>query len=135
MNPAYLDTYFLGSLNLETLPDHFFIITASNPMDVKLSDLENEQRNKKLLGLIMETQCLALPVTGSSKDFTHQEHGFLVTTSKMQALLWGKEFKQRAIFEVRNDKLFILSCFGLCKEIFVGSFKGRWIGVTGEKMQ
>ena len=72
MNPAYLDTHFLGSFNLETLPDHFFIITASNPMDVKLSDLKNAQRNKKLLVSIRESQCLVLPVTGASKDLTHQ---------------------------------------------------------------
>ena len=63
--------------------------TANNPMDVKLSDLENEQRNKKLLGLIMETQCLALPVTGSSKDLTHQEHG-LFYNFKNAGITMGK---------------------------------------------
>ena len=135
MNPAYLDTHFLGSFNLETLPDHFFIITASNPMDVRLSDLKNEQRNKKLLVSIRESQCLVLPVTGASKDLTHQEQGFLVKTSKMQALIWGKEFKQRAIFEIRNDRLFILSCFVRCKDIYVGSFTDRWVGVNEEKMR
>ena len=50
-------------------------------MDVRLSDLKNEQRNKNP-GFNKESQCLVLPVTGASKDLTHQEQDFLLKLQK-----------------------------------------------------
>ena len=128
MNPEYFQTQFICSLAIDEIPAHAFIITASNPMDQRLSYKENEQRNKKLERKIRESSAICLPIIGASKDLVHREQSFLTDASKEQAILWGKEFNQRAIFEIKKDLLFIIPCIqNNLEELEIGSFYERWV--------
>jgi len=49
MNPEYFNTIFIISKEPESWPCEFAIITAHNPMDLKVSVQENNHRNQKLL--------------------------------------------------------------------------------------
>ena len=127
MNEAYLDTYFIPSFDRDQIPDHAFIITAYNPMDVKLPDDENRSRNQTLLAKIRSCGVESLPIIGCSRNLSHQEPSFLINSSKNQAILWANEFNQRAIFEIKNNELFIVSCKQVDITISMGSFLDRWI--------
>ena len=127
MNEAYLDTYFIPSFDRDQIPDHAFIITAYNPMDEKLPDDENRSRNQTLLAKIRSYGVASLAINGCSRDLSHQEPSFLINSSRNQAILWANEFNQRAIFEIKNNELFIVSCKQVDKTISIGSFLDRLI--------
>ena len=75
MNPEYFKTIFLISKEPESWPDEFAIITAHNPMDLKLSDQENNFRNEKLIK-DSRSKCFPKKLYGSSPDQSHQEASY-----------------------------------------------------------
>jgi len=124
---AYLQTKFVISDKLVNLPDFTYILTACNPMDRKLSDLENRKRNSKLQDMINQGGYLCLPIMGVSEDLKHKEPSFLTNAKKDQSMDWAKRFNQRAIFQVHKDILSLILCSSDEITIEMGSFKKRWI--------
>ena len=108
MNPEYSKTIFLISKEPESWPDEFAIITAHNPMDLKLSDNENSLRNEKLLKRIHSNVFLEL--SGSSPDHSHQEASFAFISKIEEAIDIGKEFQQKAIYYVKVGNLSLVEC-------------------------
>ena len=122
MNPEYSKTIFLISKEPESWPDEFAIITAHNPMDLKLSDNENCLRNEKLLKRIHSNVFLEL--SGSSPDHSHQEASFAFTSKIEEAVDIGKEFQQKAIYYVKEGNLSLVECSTIKIEE-LGSFNDR----------
>ena len=108
MNAEYFKTIFLISSIPETWPSEFGIVTAFNPMDEILSEKENFLRNQNLSKVIGKK--LFIELTGSSLDFSHQEKSFALVCSMQEAIEFGKDFEQRAIFFVRNGNLKLVEC-------------------------
>lgn len=108
MNLEYLKTVFLIYIIPETWPSEFGIVTAFNPMDEKLSEKENFIRNQRLSDEIGNK--LFAELTGSSKDFSHQEKSFAIICSMQEAVKLGNDFQQRAIFFVSNGILKLVDC-------------------------
>lgn len=108
MNPDYFRTVFLLSKLPEFWPFEFAIITACNPMDKKLSEAENSNRQQMLLDRIGNKFFFQLD--GCSLDHTHREQSFALTCSRKEALEIGKEFGQRAVFYVTNGNLELMDC-------------------------
>ncbi len=127
MNPAYLDTYFFGPFNPQKIPGHSFIITAWNPMDEKLSNEENIKRNAILKNRIGRSGSVCQPITGASKDLTHQEPSFLTNAPLIQVIEWAKAFDQRAIFEIQGGRVTILYLDNERRSVPLGSLTDRWI--------
>ena len=122
MNPEYFNTIFLISKEPESWPDEFAIITAHNPMDLKLSDNENCLRNEKLLKRINSNVFLEL--SGSSPDHSHQEASFAFISKIEEAVDIGKEFQQKAIYYVKVGNLSLVECStGKIEEL--GNFNDR----------
>ena len=122
MNPEYSKTIFLISKEPESWPDEFAIITAHNPMDLKLSDYENSLRNEKLLKSIDSNVFLEL--SGSSPDHSHQEASFAFFSKIQEAVDIGKEFQQKAIYYVKDGNLKLVECCtGKIEEL--GNFNDR----------
>jgi len=122
MNPEYSKTIFLISKEPESWPDEFAIITAHNPMDLKLSDYENSLRNEKLLKSIDSNVFLEL--SGSSPDHSHQEASFAFISKIQEAVDIGKEFQQKAIYYVKDGNLKLVECCtGKIEEL--GNFNDR----------
>ena len=122
MNPEYFKTIFLISKEPESWPDEFAIITAHNPMDLKLSDNENSLRNEKLLKRIHSNVFLEL--SGSSPDHSHQEASFAFISKIQEAVDIGREFQQKAIYFVKNGNLKLIECTtGNIEEL--GNFNDR----------
>jgi hypothetical protein len=110
MNEKYFDTVFLHSSTIKELPPSFAILTACNPMDEALSIAENQKRNLLLLNTLCKLKKTITPITGTSRDQSHQEPSFVVSCSQGEATKLGKEFQQRAFFWVSNDQLEIIDC-------------------------
>ena len=125
MNPAYYDTQFKGSIVPENLPSPCYIITACNPMDEPLPDSENKKRNEELKQNIKNENYLCIEVIGGSRDWTHQEPGFLTSAPQTEVIQWAKQFSQRAIFEISKDTLYLLATDHPEQKVRLGSFKER----------
>ena len=111
MNPEYFNTLFELREPIPELPKTFHIITAYNPMDEVLSVNDNQERNKKLKAEILYHNHTAWEIMAMSQDKKH--HGikfFDRCTSRQLSITLAIEYNQRAIFQVNNDNLIIISC-------------------------
>ena len=122
MNPEYSKTIFLISKEPESWPEKFAIITAHNPMDLKLSDNENSLRNEKLLKRI--EQNVFLKLYGSSPDQSHLETSYAFISHLDKAIEIGREFQQSAIYFIRKGNLQLVDC-NADTIIDLGNFKER----------
>lgn len=120
---VYLDTLIIESetnniysgpdaLPLPTL-DNSYIITAHNPFEKVLSDIQNRKRNqflKKVLKLYSQD---VKEVNGTSRCFQWNEESFMISgISREKACDIAAKFGQRAIFELSEDYMYVVSVDG-----------------------
>ena len=127
MNSAYFETRFCRNDSEDSWPQDGHIITAYNPMDLQLPEIENRLRNQKLKEQIRLSGFDCFAITGVSIDLNHQEPSFFTNASEKKSLAWGRAFEQRAIFGIKQDKLSIIPCLQEGDPIYIGSFQDRWI--------
>lgn len=85
------------------------MITAHNPDGKTVDDESNNEANRKLSRAISDLGFPLIPVTGGSPDFSHAEPGFAVSCSREQALDLAREFRQDAVFEIKNNRVHLIS--------------------------
>lgn len=124
MNADYFQVIFKSSDDLTKFPKPFAIVTACNPMDLKLTELENMKRNEKFKSELDGIGCMYGSITGSSPDHSHQEPSYVIKTSVKKALHLGRKFEQRAIFWVAGKNLQIIDC-NTYEKFDLGSFEKR----------
>ena len=124
MNQNYFGVVFQGIENISNIIMPFAIVTAHNPMDIRLDELENKERNEILRKDLLLSDFIHREIIGCSEDHTHQELSFVVKCKLKQAIQIGNKFEQRAIFWVEENKLQIVDCKTL-KSYDLGSFKRR----------
>ncbi len=124
MNQNYFGVVFQRVENISNVIMPFAIVTAHNPMDMCLDELENNERNEKLRKDLFLSDFIHREIIGSSEDHSHQELSFVVKCNLKQAIQMGNKFEQRAIFWVEDNKLEIVDCKTL-KRYDLGSFKKR----------
>lgn len=111
MNPAYLKVRFRAELPTAGLPSRFGIITACNPDGQTVSDERNALATERLRSDLIKKNHVIFPVTGGSEDFSHAEPGFgVLLTSPEEAIQWGKDFRQEAIFWVEEGNVRLVLC-------------------------
>ena len=110
MNPEYFNTLFELREPIPELPKTFHIITAYNPMDEVLSVNDNLERNKKLKAEILYHNHTAWEIMAMSQDKKHMESSFVTDAPQALSITLAIEYNQRAIFQVNNDNLMIVSC-------------------------
>tara|TARA_B100001057_G_scaffold454501_1_gene500336 strand:+ start:468 stop:860 length:393 start_codon:yes stop_codon:yes gene_type:complete len=125
MNENYFGVVFLRVENISNVIMPFAIVTAHNPMDFRLDELKNSERNERLRKDLHQSDFIYREIIGCSEDHTHQELSFVVKCNLKQAIQMGNKFEQRAIFWVEGDKLQIVDCKNL-KSYDLGSFKKRF---------
>ena len=91
------------------LPKEFFIITAHNPDGETVDDDMNREANQQVAVAISDLGYPLISVVGGSPDFTHSEPGFGIACSREQALKLAQSFRQDAVFEIRGDRVFLIS--------------------------
>ena len=125
MNSEYFNTLFELREPIPELPKVFRIITAYNPMDEVLSISENLERNKKLKAEILNHNHKAWEIMAMSQDKKHQEASFLTDAPRQLSIVLAIEYNQRAIFQVNNDNLTIISCSSPIQVFAVDRFSNR----------
>ena len=102
-------SFSLVNFQNNTLFDQSFaIVTAHNPMNLPLSDIENAILNKKLYNELYNNYRL-LPAEGCYKG--HCEAGFLIfDISLKEALNVGRKYRQYAIFYNSDETLQYVEC-------------------------
>ena len=124
MNQNYFGVVFQGVESISNVIMPFAIVTAHNPMDMRLDEFKNNERNEKLRKDLLQSNLIHREIIGCSEDHTHQELSFVVKGELKQAIQMGNKFEQRAIFWVEENKLQIVDCKTL-KSYDLGSFKKR----------
>ena len=124
MNQNYFGVVFQGVESISNVIMPFAIVTAHNPMDMRLDEFKNNERNEKLRKDLLQSNLIHREIIGCSEDHTHQEFSFVVKCNLKQAIQMGNKFEQRAIFWVEENKLQIVDCKTL-KSYDLGSFKKR----------
>jgi len=122
--PEYYSTVFLLEDAPTPLPSSFSIVTAWNPMD-ELTPLEaNEKRDGELRGMLELRGISYFRATGCSPDLSHREPGWAMVVEDEVALGFAREFRQRGLWRVVGDRLWLVDCEdGSAEE--VGGFSDR----------
>lgn len=82
------------------------IITACNPHETLLSDLENTRRNLQLENVLCSLNVKFQYVVGTSSDLSWQENSFAVSgLNRSKACELARTYHQRAIFELTDNEL------------------------------
>ena len=108
MLAAYRSAVF--STPEESLPDDFYVVTASNPFGKEVGSAVN---NRRQLDLERRLDSLGAPrfyVTGFSPNFAHVEIGYGVRCDLVAALQLGRHYNQDAVFRVSGDDLWLVDC-------------------------
>lgn len=121
---AYRSTVFLLETAPDPLPSTFAIITAWNPMDRATSESGNQSADEALLRKIKLRGASYFRATGCSPDLSHREPGWAVQIGKEEALEWGRNFSQRAIWWIEADALILVDCADGSEER-IDSFSAR----------
>ena len=125
MNQNYFGVVFQRVESISNVIMPFAIVTAHNPMDMRLDEFKNNERNEILRKDLLQSNLIHREIIGCSEDHTHQELSFVVKCKLKQAIQMGNKFEQRAIFWVEENKLQIVDCKTL-KSYDLGCFKKRF---------
>ena len=111
MNPEFLNTYFkIPNHTAADLPSEFVIVTAFNPEGRVCADGLNQSYDAKLAATIETNSLSSWRVVGGSRDFAHAEQGYAIETDLETGIKLGVQFRQVAIFRVKQGKLHLVVC-------------------------
>lgn len=102
----YKDVYFFS--NRELSFSQFAVITACNPLSIRVSNDENSRKNRTFENKLKNFNYCKLLV-GDLKR-TWLEESFAVEIPQYLAIELGKMAHQNAIYYVKNDELYLISC-------------------------
>lgn len=94
----------------ESLPDDFYVVTASNPFGKAVGSAVNKRRQLDLADRLDSLGAPRFYVTGFSPDFTHSEIGYGIRCDLVAALQLGRHYNQDAVFRVSKDDLWLVDC-------------------------
>lgn len=127
MNPHYRNVRFLAVKPPDGWPERFGIVTAWNPMDRSSTADENAAAHGRLVAKVKKERLVSFSVTGGSTDMKHREPGLgIVFAREEDAVMWGQEFDQRAVFWIENGMLWLVPCGKGAKEC-LGGWESRII--------
>jgi len=108
----FLDDRTLNYQELfELWQSDFYMITAANPFSQRLSDDENEKRNKLLFDSLCLDHSQILSAIGRSPDGGWKEEGWIVIADNESHLVaLAQKFEQNAIFKFSSIGKEIINC-------------------------
>ncbi|WP_055076406.1 DUF3293 domain-containing protein [Pseudanabaena sp. 'Roaring Creek'] len=110
---------FWGGANAIPLPmqSPIFVISAENPFEEVLSPEKNNERTTYLRKLLKYRELKFMEVFGKSSYGTWKQASFAIEgISQKDACELAKKFGQRAIFELTQDELRVISVDGECRK-------------------
>lgn len=107
-----------GNNAMPNLPMNFpiYVISVANPLEEVLSTDENEQRHRGLHAILKSRKLKFEEVFGESPNGKWSEASFAIEgISKKDACELAQKFEQRAIFELTQDQIRVISVDGECQ--------------------
>lgn len=120
----YQNTCFYLS---QPVPDRwgaFAVLTANNPSGEVAGHEENCDANCRLESALIKRGVEMIPITGSSPNDEHQEPGFGVRCSLLEAEYLAIQFNQLAFYWVDNGHVFLIDA-KRSHRIDLGAFLSR----------
>lgn len=109
MHPAYLETRFRAAA-IDLRPQEFAIITAYATTGETWTQEKNEAADRQLSEELRERGLWFRRLTGFSPSTGHAEPGWAVALPWEDACDVGLDFRQDAIYFVRDDMLYVSQC-------------------------
>ncbi len=125
MQAAYAETHFQQAEHGGDWPEEFAIITAYATTGEKWTAAENDAADRALEADLKMKSSWVRRITGYSPSTGHGEPGWAVTLSFEAACKVGVQYKQDAIYFVKNDTLSVSFCDARKKQVEIGPFRPR----------
>ncbi len=125
MPVEYGETLFCTQSHVAEWPPEFAIITAHATTGETWTDEQNHDADAALESALREKALEPVRCTGYSPTTLHAEPGWAVPLSFEEACEWGRQFKQDAIYFVRNGILHVSYCDQRRSLIPIGPFPPR----------
>jgi len=112
-------TNWAGTNAMPNLPMNYpiYVISAANPLEEVLSPEKNKKRHSGLKSILESRKLKPEEVFGESSNGTWSEASFAVEgMSQEDACELAKKFGQRAIFELTQDEIRVISVDGECRK-------------------
>tara|TARA_R110002126_G_scaffold16136_2_gene64973 strand:- start:7109 stop:7507 length:399 start_codon:yes stop_codon:yes gene_type:complete len=103
----------------------FAIISAQNPAGKLLNNNINLCLDKRFEGVLKQARLPFRSVIGASADLSFQEKSWIVFCDKSQAVQYGQQLEQNAIYWVEHNKLFLVPVLYQHAEEYLGLFQSR----------
>ncbi|CCN45409.1 conserved hypothetical protein [Vibrio nigripulchritudo MADA3029] len=116
---AYLATYFYTDKPIAF--HRFCVITACNPRSKKVSDFDNNLRNKQLEADLAEH--VHQPVLAGDETKQWCEESYIVEISLQKAIKLAKRYEQNAIYYIEDGELFLVFVSG--EQMSAGTFSEK----------
>ena len=126
LKPEYREVRFRCSES--NPPRHFYIITAHNPDGVAVAEDANTRADVALREEIGLFGFPSFSVIGGSPDFSHAEPGYGIQCSREEALGLARQFRQDAVFEIREGNVILISALTSAEP---DEFVGLWRDLLG----
>lgn len=110
MHPAYLETRFRTAVPFDVQPVEFAIITAYATTGETWTPEENQAADQRLSTELQRRNVWFRRLTGFSPSTGHAEPGWAADMSWEDACEVGWQFRQDAVYFVRNDMLYVTHC-------------------------
>ena len=125
MHPEYFETHFDPVGYDGPWPRQFAIVTGCATTGEEWTSEANAKADFELLAELLRRGVWIQRVTGYSPRTGHAEPGWAAYLSFSDACDLGGQFRQDAIYFVRDDQLFVSHCDSRREEILVGSIRER----------
>lgn len=127
-HPAYFSVRFRVEQPVPVWPSAFVIVTAYATTGEQWPAEQNERANDALRRWLEALGVWHRPITGYDPATGHAEPGWAVEVERVTGVELGGEFRQDAIFCVKEDTLELVSCLG-AGSAPVGGFRERLDGL------
>lgn len=125
MYPEYFETHFDPAGYDGPWPRQFAIITGYATTGEKWTSEANANADLELHAELARRGVWIQRVIGYSPRTGHAEPGWAAELSFSEACDLGYQFRQDALYSIRDDQLFVSRCDSRREEILVGSFRER----------
>ncbi len=88
----------------------FAIVTACNPLGVRLEPEANDARDRALHAELLARGLAPLRIVGCSRDLAHREPGWAFPVERAAAVELGVRHTQEAVYLVEHGELLLVSC-------------------------
>lgn len=109
-------------------PPQFVILTAWATTGEVWTDERNREADSSLRRWCAAGGLSYRRITGYSQEISHAEPGWAITMDVSVACRLGCRFRQRALYQVQDDSLWVITCAEPSRRQYVGSFRSRLAG-------